>query len=121
MAERTGDTTHTFAIERQPEDSAVPCLVLIRGAQLGRRIVLDKPELRLGRSSQCDIVVPLDGVSRQHCVFFVAERRVRIRDAGSKNGTWVQGDRVPNGASVVLTNGDVIHAEAREEPGRPHE
>ena len=109
MTDRTGDTTRTFAIERQPDDSAAPCMVQIRGAQLGRRIPLDKPELTLGRSSQCDIVVPLDGVSRQHCVFFVAERRVRIRDVGSKNGTWVQGDRVPHGASAVLTNGDVIH------------
>ncbi len=110
MAERSGDTTHTFAIERETEGSSAPCLVQIRGAQLGRRIPLDKPELTLGRSSECDIVVPQDGVSRQHSVLFVAERRVRIRDAGSKNGTWVQGDRLPDGASAVLTNGDVIHA-----------
>jgi diguanylate cyclase (GGDEF)-like protein len=82
---------------------------MIRGPQLGRRIQLPSGETLLGRSEHCAVVVSLDGVSRQHCAFNVANGSVSVRDLGSKNGSWVNGDRIEPHASVVMSNGAVLH------------
>ncbi|MBM4382623.1 MAG: diguanylate cyclase [Deltaproteobacteria bacterium] len=82
---------------------------MIRGPQLGRRIALCEGSQTLGRSSQCDIVVATDGVSRQHCTLHVERGTVRVRDCGSKNGTWVHGERVSHGVTSALANGAVLH------------
>jgi diguanylate cyclase (GGDEF)-like protein len=49
-------------------------------------------------------------VSRQHCAFTVSGGRVALRDLGSKNGTWVNGERLEPHHSVTLSNGAVLHA-----------
>jgi diguanylate cyclase (GGDEF)-like protein len=100
--------TRTVIVDSRPDDSA-PCLVMIRGPQLGLRIQLAAGETTLGRSPQCKIVVSLGGVSRQHCAFHVADGRVSLRDVGSKNGTWLNGDRIEAHRPVALANGAVIH------------
>jgi two-component system cell cycle response regulator len=104
-----GETTRTVIIEAQPDASA-PCLVMIRGPQLGLRIELPSGETVVGRGSQCGVVIPLDGVSRQHCAFNVAGGSATLRDLGSKNGTWVNGERLVPQQAVVLANGAVVHA-----------
>jgi diguanylate cyclase (GGDEF)-like protein len=109
MAEQTDETTRTFVVEVGAAGSE-PCLVAIRGPQLGRRIPLREGEQTLGRASQCDIVMTTDGVSRQHCILHVERGVVRVRDCGSKNGTWVLGERVADGATLTLASGAVLHA-----------
>jgi two-component system, cell cycle response regulator len=104
-----GDKTRTFHLALAQDESA-PCLVMIRGPQLGWRIQLPSGETVLGRSATCGIAVALDGVSRQHCAFTVSNGRVAIRDIASKNGTWVNGERLEPHRDVVLTNGAVLHA-----------
>ena len=108
MAEQRDDITRTFIVESAPGGSE-PCLVAIRGPQLGRRIALREGEQTLGRASQCDIVVATDGVSRQHCILHVERGVVRVRECGSKNGTWVLGERVGEGTALALANGAVLH------------
>jgi eukaryotic-like serine/threonine-protein kinase len=52
----------------------------------------------VGRANDCDIQVPPDGlhadVSRHHCEFQIDPPRVRVRDLGSRNGTYVNGELV---------------------------
>ncbi len=103
-----GDTTRTFCFETSPDESS-PCLVMIRGPQLGRRIQLASGETVLGRSATCAVPLALDGVSRQHCAFTVEGGRASIRDLGSKNGTWVNGERLEPHRGAALTNGAVLH------------
>ena len=43
------------------------CLVSIYGPNLGRRWSLDRDEMIVGRESDCDVMVPIDTVSRRHC------------------------------------------------------
>ena len=108
MSDRASET-RTFRLDLARDDSA-PCLVMIRGPQLGWRIQLASGETTLGRGSRCAVVVPLDGVSRQHCAFNVMSKSAAIRDLGSKNGTWVNGERIEPHRDVALSNGAVIHA-----------
>jgi two-component system cell cycle response regulator len=105
---RRPDETQTFLLDPSADESA-PCLVMIRGPQLGWRIQLANGETCLGRAPECAVVVPLEGVSRQHCAFAVSNRSVAIRDLGSKNGTWVNGERIAPHQAVALSNGAVLH------------
>ncbi|MCI0573520.1 MAG: GGDEF domain-containing protein [Myxococcaceae bacterium] len=88
-------------------------LVQIRGPQLGRKFVLDAPEQVIGRGERCDIVVGLDNVSREHAELALREGRVFVRDAGSTNGTVVngvelQGERELNSGDHLQVGGAIF-------------
>jgi len=54
----------------------------------------------IGRGEDCDLRVESDFVSTYHCVLLLDEYTLRLRDLGSKNGTFVNGRRV--GASTII-------------------
>ncbi len=61
----------------------------------GRPVVLDKAILLIGRHSDCDVVLTRSRkISRKHCCIAQVNDQVVIRDLGSLNGVWVNGDRV---------------------------
>jgi diguanylate cyclase (GGDEF)-like protein len=103
------DTTLPNVDPVQEGADATPCLVMIRGPELGRRIRLDKPETTIGRSPTADVVVALDGVSRAHCRILLKAGRALLRDDGSKNGTWLRGERIAASREISLESGDVLH------------
>ncbi|HEY8155722.1 MAG TPA: GGDEF domain-containing protein [Myxococcota bacterium] len=86
---------------------APPSLVVICGPDLGRRIPLETPTLTIGRDAECDVVVPIDGISRKHCQLLVGEG-VRLRDLGSTNGTWLNGREIGHEAEAELRTGDRV-------------
>jgi len=49
----------------------------------------------IGRSSKCDVVVPDDGVSRQHCKVEVIDGNVFLTDLDSTNGVYISGEKIP--------------------------
>ena len=51
---------------------------------------LDKPELRVGRAMDCDIVVDNLGVSRHHCSVVQDGDNWVLVDKGSNNGTFIK-------------------------------
>lgn len=55
---------------------------------------LEKPEHRIGRAMDCDIVVDNLGVSRHHCSVKQDGSNWVVEDAGSNNGTFVGGQKV---------------------------
>lgn len=55
---------------------------------------LDKPEMRVGRAMDCDIVVDNLGVSRHHCTIIKEGNGFAVLDAGSNNGTFVGGQKI---------------------------
>ena len=71
---------------------------------------LDK-KITLGRSSKCNFTIPLEELSREHCIIEVEGDHIFVTDLGSKNGTEVNNVRlipghrsvVPNGATVKLS------------------
>ena len=60
----------------------------------------------IGRSSDVHIPIESESVSRRHAVLDVSRTEVTIEDLGSKNGTWVRGERVSG--PVALEDGDLI-------------
>lgn len=77
------------------------------GAPVNRSVPLDRPVLFFGRHPDCD-VQPAGSVkvSRRHCCVAEASGRVRVRDLGSLNGTWVNDRQVKREAP--LAPGDVL-------------
>jgi len=72
----------------------------------------DSDDLIAGRSSEADLVLADDAVSRKHARFYVERRRTWVRDLGSRNGTLVNGapvkrhclrvgDKIAIGASLM--------------------
>ena len=61
----------------------------------------------MGRGTDCDLRSKSPFVSRHHCVLLSEENGLRIRDAGSKHGTIVNG-RAIGRDEPILASGDVI-------------
>ena len=51
-------------------------------------------ENSVGRSETCDVHVPHRSLSREHAVLEVRRGSVAVRDSGSKNGTYVDSEKV---------------------------
>ena len=61
----------------------------------------------VGRSSECQVVVKNERVSRNHARFFESENGWAVEDLGSRNGTQI-GERVLKSESAPLEEGDTI-------------
>ncbi len=59
----------------------------------------------IGRRDDCDLRVPLVGVSRRHCELVVDSGGATVKDLASSNGTYVNGQRV---SEQMLEAGDVL-------------
>ena len=59
----------------------------------------------VGRSRTCQLQIDLASVSALHAELAWDGRAWRLRDLGSRNGTFVAGQRVPPGKPVVLAPG----------------
>ena len=72
------------------------------------RLTLDDGEHVLGRDPNAEIYLDAPKVSRRHALIRIAAARATIEDLGSKNGTMLNGERVPgptplaDGAAIVL-------------------
>ncbi len=70
----------------------------------GARSPIPGRKFFIGRAEDCHLRPHSDLISRHHCVILVEEGFVAVRDFGSKNGTYVNGNRVT--AEVELKSGD---------------
>ncbi len=85
---------------------ARPLLILREGQAPLRQWVIEKPEALLGRSEECDIVLPARAVSRHHAQIVQTDGGYILRDLDSKNGTFVNGQEVEG--DYPLQDGDEI-------------
>jgi diguanylate cyclase (GGDEF)-like protein len=79
------------------------CLVVMYGPDLGRRSPLERATFTIGRSSQSDLCIDQESVSRTHARIVYRDGAHCIEDLGSTNGTHV--NDVPVTSPVVLTHG----------------
>ena len=67
---------------------------------------LDKPVLEVGRAAENDMVLPAEGVSRQHLRLLATRAGWAIVDLGGVNGTFLDGHRVrPNELTLWAVGG----------------
>src|SRR5262249_21238510 len=69
-------------------------LRFISGKYQGGEVPLNRKELIVGRSSDLDLVLIEDMVSRKHARFVVEGNMVTLQDLGSTNGTFVNGEKI---------------------------
>ena len=89
----------------RPKGAGQPCLVIISGAEMGRRIDLTHEEVSIGRSEQCTVCVNSDLVSRRHTVVNRVLDHYIVVDLKSTNGTFVNDQRVER---AELKDGDLL-------------
>ena len=110
-----GETTPTAAITRSSlppagsEDRAV--LVLYEGDGVGTstRVVElpDRAQFTIGRSRSASVRIDSDQVSRLHARFVRRGAELFVEDAGSRNGTWVNGERI-TGSRRLASSDEVV-------------
>jgi hypothetical protein len=81
-------------------------LVVVAGGDAGTGIGIPAVVSLVGRDEAADIRLPYEGVSRRHLVLDAAGPAVVVVDQQSRNGTWVNGNRLEGPA--VLRDGDVL-------------
>ena len=81
-------------------------LRIATGNKQGNSISLPQGKFLVGREEDCHLRPNSDLVSRHHCVFTVDDFSLRLRDLGSTNGTYVNGQRLVG--AVNLKPGDRV-------------
>lgn len=72
-----------------------------------KKVVL-RSDTTIGRSSDCNLRIASQEVSRQHCTILVADDHVAIRDHGSSNGTIVNGEMIEPNRDVPLASESAV-------------
>ena len=73
----------------------------------GKKISLTS-RITIGRSSSCDVVIDDMLVSREHSEIQQIKSSFYIKDLDSRNGTFVNDEKVPKGKYIKLNPNDVI-------------
>src|SRR5690625_3019559 len=89
-------------------------------------VVPEHRPLIIGRAPQADLVLPTESASWEHCTIELTDEGVLLRDSGSTNGTYVDGQAVDEDglklteAATVLVGGAVLNIQPfRHEPAAP--
>jgi DNA-binding winged helix-turn-helix (wHTH) protein len=87
--------------------SREPALLIWReGEVVKKQWLLDRPIITIGRAADCDVCLESRWISRNHARILREEATYRLEDAGSKNGVFVNGQRVDDARE--LQDGDRI-------------
>ena len=88
-----------------------PMLMMKAGAATGQKWAIEKDVVVIGREESCDVALPERPVSRQHAEIRRDGNRHLLRDLGSKNGTFLNGQEIDG--PVPLQDGDEIQIALR--------
>lgn len=75
-------------------------LVLLKKSGRSKAFSLPSSVTVVGRRQDCDLCIPLMIVSKRHCEFNLDGGHLRLRDLDSRNGTFLNGDRVTDQADI---------------------
>lgn len=82
-------------------------LKVLKGSGAGKEIKIPTPKCVVGRGDDCHLRPKSDAISRRHCILYVKDGQLQIRDLKSKNGTFVNGDRIEE--DRILKLGDKVN------------
>src|SRR4051794_28299792 len=83
-------------------------IVANNGPQAGRKYELKADKYILGRHPDCQIVIEVGAVSRNHCQIVREGNEYKVEDLGSRNGTFVNEEPEKIAGKRTLKLGDVI-------------
>jgi hypothetical protein len=63
-------------------------------------IILDKDGVVLGRDRSCEVQLEHASISRKHCAIRFAPQGLHVMDLNSRNGTYINGERLTEGGIV---------------------
>jgi pSer/pThr/pTyr-binding forkhead associated (FHA) protein len=69
-------------------------LRVLEGKNAGQEISVAGKKFFIGRAEDCHLRPGSDLISRHHCVLLIEDGYIGVRDFGSKNGTYVNQERV---------------------------
>lgn len=78
----------------------IPVLQAIEGPLTGRQWEITQNGLYLGREARNEIRIEEAGISRQHARVLLHNGTIWVQDIGSRNGVFVNGNRVPDNKQV---------------------
>ncbi len=68
-------------------------------------VELGEGDITIGRTSECEIQLPVEGVSRKHALISFHNEEYYVEDLDSKNGTYLNNVKI---AKCILRNKDQI-------------
>jgi DNA-binding NtrC family response regulator len=84
-------------------------LEVVEGPCRGLVAELAGPEVRIGSERSADLVIKDPTVSRRHLLLHIEDKSLRVVDAGSRNGTFLDGIRIRDAYArpdSIITIGD---------------
>lgn len=69
-------------------------LRVLEGKNAGQEIAVPGRKFLIGRAEDCHLRPGSDLISRHHCVLLIEDGYIGVRDFGSKNGTYINDERV---------------------------
>lgn len=109
LADETDASAPATAAQTAPPAPAYAGFIVQVQGKLERVVAWAGDVLVAGRSSECDIVLAQDEVSRRHARFERQGDAYAVSDLGSVNGTFVNGRRVERGHALQV--GDIVQIE----------
>jgi two-component system, NtrC family, response regulator AtoC len=108
MSETKLTEEHVHVVARPRLDSERVTLVVYDDDTATTRVVelTDGAQVTFGRSRTCDVQVDSERVSRTHATFARRGAELTVTDAGSRNGTWVNGEAITGPRRLV--SGDEV-------------
>jgi len=96
-----------------PRDATAPAIDLGGGpaflrTESGKSYELKPAGLTFGRAPECDIVLDSTQVSRRHVTVKLEGVAWAIKDLGSSNGTFLNGERLEPNVNYRLSPGDEL-------------
>ena len=87
-------------------------LIVASGRSAGRSIAIKRNQLLIGRAEECDVRPLSEEVSRRHCAVHTGPAEVWVEDLGSRNGTFVNGEKIAG--KIRVKDGDIIRVGSLE-------
>lgn len=83
-------------------------LLILKGPNQGMRIPLNQDKIVMGRHSDCDVVINVPAVSREHARIIRTNGKYFVEDLKSRNGTLVNGQAIETEKLHPLFDNDQI-------------
>ena len=104
-ADITEEISENIMMQLKQVPSGKRGLLVIKGPNIGDKFFLEKEEFLIGRSPESDVLLDDITVSRKHALLKEDADGFRLIDAGSLNGSYLNGNIVEE---ALLINGDRI-------------